>query len=195
MSADATEYRCPAAARWLPRVLAGAVLAAAMIASFRIDPRANAMGWGPVRTFVVIGGAVAALLVLRKGAEVRTRVRLDEEGLTLLHGSRTAYLPFRELDSVEYSAPFSASRHWLPAAVLVDRWGKGWRLCALLDGGERLIDRLVAVTGRSDLESWVEVLSLRRRMGRAGKLCAVGYLAAAAIVAAALVFYLTGPTV
>jgi hypothetical protein len=186
-------YRCARAARWLPRVLAGSVLAAAMLASFRIDPRVDAMGWGPVRTFVVLGGAVVALLILRKGAEVRTVVELDGEAVTFRQGGREASLPHRDLDSLEYAPPLSASRHWLPAAVLVDRWGKAWRLSAVLERGDRLIERLAAVTGRSDLESWIEALRLRRRMGRAGRLCLIGYLAAAAILAGGLVFYLTAP--
>ena len=78
--------------------------------------------------------------------------------------------------------------------MLIDRWGKAWRLSALLDGGDRLIDELLAITGRSDLASWVEVLRWRRRLGRARQLCAVGYTAAAMLLVAAIVFYLTGPT-
>ena len=110
MSVGPRRYRCAAAARWLPRALAGSVLAAAMFASFRIDPRVNTLGWGPVRTFVVLAGGVVALLILRKAAEVRTVVEVDEVALSFRHGSREATLPLRDLESVEYETLFSASR-------------------------------------------------------------------------------------
>ena len=64
-------YRSGVAARWLPRILAAAILAAAMLAGLRLEERV-ATGYGRgLRTFVVLVGALAALSVVRRAGDVR----------------------------------------------------------------------------------------------------------------------------
>ena len=181
-------YRTATAARWLPRIFAGSLLLAAMLGSYRIGPEA-ARGWRYARPAVVVFGAILALGVLRKGGEVRTAVGLDEEAVVFHAGSRELRLHYRDIASIHYAPPFSASRFWLPATVLVDRFGTAYRLSALLEDGDRLLDDLLRRCDRNSLDSWAEALQLRRRMGRPATIAAIGYAASAGILVAAVLFY------
>ncbi len=184
-------YRCGGAARWLPRALAGSVLAAGMLAGARIEARGGVPGSASFRVLLVLAAAATALWIVRKGGEVRVQARPDAEGLVLTTGNRRARVAFDDLEAVRYEGAFGPSRSWLPAAVLVDRFGSGWRLSALLDDGARLIDEIVERSGREDLAAWVAAHRVRARMARAVLLVRAGYSVAAGVLAVGVLYYLT----
>ena len=180
-------YRSGVAARWLPRILAAAILAAAMLAGLRLEER----GYGrALRTSVVLVGALTALLVVRRAGDVRVVFELGPQSLSLVRGAHRATLDLDRIERLRYDAPFVASRHWVPAAVVVDRDGRDWRLPATLEGGDRLVRDLVGRIDRDDLRAWGDALGLERRMGRTRRVLIVGYGLAALVLLAALVFYL-----
>jgi len=188
-STSARLFRCGAAARWLPRCLAAAILVGALLASYRVGPKAHAAGWSYAGPLVVVAGAAAALWILRKGAELRTGLVPVEEGLEFVDGRRRTLLRWKEIDSLSYAPPFSTGRYWLPAAVLGDRDGRGWRISALTSDGTELIGELLRRASRSDLDAWADALQLDRRMARPGRSVLCGYAVAAAVLSAALGFY------
>ncbi len=180
-------YRSGVAARWLPRILAAAILAAAMLAGLRLEER----GYGrALRTSVVLVGALTALLVVRRAGDVRVVFELGPQSLSLVRGAHRATLDLDRIERLRFDAPFVTSRHWVPAAVLVDRDGRDWRLPATLEGGDRLVRDLVGRIDRDDLRAWGDALGLERRMGRTRRVLIVGYGLAALVLLAALVFYL-----
>ncbi len=180
-------YRSGVAARWLPRILAAAILAAAMLAGLRLEER----GYGrALRTSVVLVGALTALLVVRRAGDVRVVFELGPQSLSLVRGAHRATLDLDRIERLRYDAPFVASRHWVPAAVIMDRNGRDWRLPATLEGGDRLVRDLVGRIDRDDLRAWGDALGLERRMGRTRCVLIVGYGLAALVLLAALVFYL-----
>ena len=180
-------YRSGVAARWLPRILAAAILAAAMLAGLRLEER----GYGrALRTSVVLVGALTALLVVRRAGDVRVVFEFGPQSLSLVRGAHRATLDLDRIERLRYDAPFVASRHWVPAAVLVDRDGRDWRLPATLEGGDRLVRDLVGRIDRDDLRAWGDALGVERRMGRTRRVLRVGYGLAALVLLAALVFYL-----
>ena len=87
-------------------------------------------------------------------------------------------------------APFGASRFWLPAAVLVDRQGREWRLSALLASGDRLVEEIVERSGREGLAAWAKEHRVGKRMSRATLRVRVGYAVALAILLVAAVHFL-----
>ena len=182
-------FRCGLAARWLPRVLAAAVLVAAVLAAFRFDPHEVLSASKYLRNLVAVLGGVLALWIVRKGGEVRTAFAIGEDELLVRHGAREYSLRLEDLDRLAYETPFAQSRTWLPALVLRDRFGQAWRVPALLSEGDRFIEELLAGTGRNDLRAWSETLRLDEVMARAGRRVLIGYLAAAAVLAAGLVYY------
>jgi len=168
-------FACGLAARWLPRVLAGSLLVAALLAAERLQlaesvPQARAIRYG-----VVLIGALLALGTVRRGAEVRQVVEIGGQSVVFRERGRERELRFDEIDRWVWAPPFSRSRFWLPAAMLVDRSGRAWRLPALLGNGGRLIALLVRRAGRHDLEVWAETLRLPTRMGRPRVVAASGY--------------------
>ena len=180
-------YRSGVAARWLPRILAAAILAAAMLAGLRLEER----GYGrALRTSVVLVGALTALLVVRRAGDVRVVFELGPQSLSLVRGAHRATLDLDRIERLRFDAPFVTSRHWVPAAVLVDRDGRDWRLPATLEGGDRLVRDLVGRIDRDDLRAWGDALGHERRMGRTRRVLIVGYGLAALVLLAALVFYL-----
>ncbi len=181
-------YRCGPAARWLPRALAAAVLAAAVLAAFRFDPYETLSASKYLRTLVAVLGAVLALWIVRTGGEVRTTFAVGDGELLLRHGPREYALRLEDLERLAYETPFAQSRTWLPALVLRDRFGQSWRVSAFLDGGDRFLEELLARTGHSDLRSWAETLRLGEIMARSGRRVLIGYAASAAILAAGLVY-------
>jgi len=187
-AADESFYGCGVAARWLPRVLAASVLVAAVLAAFRFDPYEVLAASRYLRNLLAVLGGALALWIVRKGAEVRTEFAVGEGELLLRHGSRSWSLRLPDLERLAYEPPFAQSRTWLPALVLRDRFGQAWRVSALLDGGDRFLEELLARTGRSDLRSWAETLRLGKIMARSGRRVAIGYLASAAVLAAGLIY-------
>jgi hypothetical protein len=181
-------YRCGAAARWLPRALAGAVLAAGLLVAFALDPDATVRLVQPFKRGLVLVSALVALWLVRKGGEVRVRIGAGPEGLVFLAGRRRLDLPYRDIAALRYEPPFGVSRWaWIPALALIDRQGRSWRIPALIERGERLVAALLDFSGRADLASWADALDLERRMSSSGTRVAAGYGASALIVVAAVV--------
>ncbi len=185
--ADGNErwFRCAAAARWLPRVLAGCVLAAAMFFSFGRTTGPSLFGRA-----VVFAAALVALWIIRQGAELRTEVGLVEDAVIFGGGGRGIRLDLEKIDSIGYAPFFSSRARPLPAAVLIDRRGRSFRLPALLAHGDRLVELLVSRAGRDDLSAWVEARGVALRMGRATLLVTAGYVLSAATLIAGVVSYL-----
>ncbi len=180
-------YRCNLLARWLPRVLAAAILIAALVAGYRLAD--TALG-ARFRSVLVAGAALIALFVIRTGAEVRLSIRPQPEGLAFRLGRVRSLLRYDRIESLRYEGPFASGFRWIPAVVLISNRGDSWRIPALLADGEGLIDDLIKLSGREDLGSWVAALGLRKRFGRVRSTLLAGYGAAAAIAAAGIVFYL-----
>jgi len=182
-------YGCGAAARWLPRTLAAAVLVTAMFGALRIDGSGDSL-LPTVRRFVVVAGALLALGVARRGSEVRCRFGLTEHALTVAVGSRRFGLDLADIQRLDYAAPFSGSLNWLPATVLVDKDGRSWRVPALVDRGDELLEEILRRVNRHDLDSWAEVYRIVPRMGRYSFRIRFGYGVAAAIVLVGVGYYL-----
>jgi hypothetical protein len=183
-------YRCGLAARWLPRVLAAAVLVAAVLAAFRFDPYEVLTASKYLRKLVAVLGGVLALWIVRKGGEVRTAFAVGVEEMSVRHGSREYCLRLEDLDRLSYETPFAQSRTWLPALVLRDRFGQAWRVSSLLERGDRFLEELLVKTGRNDLRAWADTLQLGAVMAGAARRVLVGYLVSALILAAGLIYYL-----
>ncbi len=181
MSGRDDGYACGTAARWLPRVLAASLLVSGWLLVVRLGPDSTVPGARSVRGLVVVAAALVALWIVRKGGELRLRLRVTDDGLRFEHRSHSAELPFEAIESVRYEAPFAGSRVWLPAAVLVDSQDRSWRVSALLDGGDRLFVELVRRSGREDLAAWVDAHRVIERMGRSAWRVRLGYALVATI--------------
>jgi len=183
-------YACGRAARWLPRVAAGAVLVAGLLAAAHIDPERGVAGARSVRALVAVVGAIGSLWVLRRGAEVRLRVSVGPEAVAFEANGRSAELPIDEIDAIRYEGPFGVSRYWLPAAILVDRQGREWRISGLLQAGDRLIAEIVDRGRREALATWVCEQRIGERMAHAPRRVGVGYGVALAIVVLSVLTHL-----
>jgi len=182
-------HRCSAAARWLPRAFAGAVLAAGLLVAFSLDPDATVPLVRPFKRGLVLVSALAALWLVRKGGEVRVGVGAGPDGLVFVAGARRLDLRYRDIATLRYEPPFGMSRSaWMPALALIDRQGTSWRIPALIECGERLVAALLEQSGREDLAAWADAFDLERRMARSGARVAAGYGAAVLIVVAAAIF-------
>jgi hypothetical protein len=113
-----------------------------------------------------------------------------ETELELRYGSRGPRLRYADLDAIRWDGPFGAGRSWLPAAVLVDREGREWRLCSLLNDGARLLDEVLERGGRPALATWAAEYRIVARLARAGRRVAAGYAVAALVLLAAGAYYL-----
>lgn len=182
-------YGCGAAARWLPRALAGSLLAAALVATTRVDPGLVISGSRGFRAAVVVFAVIFAAWILRQGRELRLRIVLDDRELVFESGAQRSTLRLEEVEALRYDAPFGISRSWVPATVLIDRRGKEWRLPGLLDAGDRLVEQIVQRSGKQNLEAWAHALRICSRMGRGGSRVRLGYVTAAAIFAAGALYY------
>lgn len=189
MSQEGRTYRCSAAARWLPRVLAGAVLAAAMIASW---PRPDAVPPPPrlLQPLVVVLGAAFALWVVRKGSVLRREIDLGVDGLTFRIGRHERVLDYVDVRRIDGRGPFEGVLHWVPAVVLIDVFEKAWDVPVALEDGPAFLDDLLDAAGDDELQAWAEARGLRGRMERAGWFVPSGYVAAAVLVAGAVGMYL-----
>jgi hypothetical protein len=182
-------FRCGLAARWLPRALGGAVLAAATLAALRLGLQGDHPLLIYVRNFSALVGALLALWIVRKGAEVRRAIEVGDDGLSFVYRSRRAVLRFEEIVRLGYAAPFAHERNWLPAMLVHDRNRQSWRVPAVVRDGDRLMALFLETTGRSDLETWANTLALSRRMAASGRRVAIGYALAAAVLLAGLLYY------
>jgi len=160
-----------------------------MLSAFRIDAVGEPL-LPTVRQFVVFVGALLALGVARKGSEVRCRFSLTGDALTVAVGSRSLDIGLAEIQRLDYAAPFAGSLGWLPAAVLIDRDGRSWRVPALVDEGDHLFVELLRRAQRHDLDSWAEVCRIVPRMGRYRLRVRTGYAVAGAILLVGVAYYL-----
>jgi hypothetical protein len=187
---DGRLYRCGATARWLPRILAAALLVSALLAADRLAPRVRLAGWGLFAPAVVLLGGLLALAVVRQGGEVRRTVRFSAGAVLFGEGKRRFELPFERIETLAWEPPFATRRRWVPALSLVDRDGRSWRIPAFIERGEQLIAELLRRSGRNDLAAWSEALRLASRLGRPARAVSIGYLVALVILVLGLVFYL-----
>jgi len=183
-------YYCGVTARWLPRILAAALLISALLAAERLAPQVRAAGWGLFAPAVVLLGGLLALAVVRQGGEVRRTVRFSAGAVLFREGKRRFELPFDRIESMAWEPPFAVRRNWIPAVSLVDRDGRSWRIPAFIERGDQLIAELVHRSGRNDLAAWSEALRLASRLGRPARAVSIGYLVAATVLGLGLVFYL-----
>ena len=171
-------------------MLAAAILIAALLAAERFDLPTGLGFARPLRFSLMLVGALMAFWIVRTGAELRLRVSLADDGIRFDHDARITFLEYDEIHRLSYAVPFALTRLWIPAVVLIDEQGRGWRLPALLTNGDQLLGELIRKSGREDLQAWADSLGLMRRLGRAQLLTAIGYLTSAGLIAAAAVFYL-----
>ncbi len=170
-----TVYRCSAAARWLPRVLAGSLLTCALAIGRTLDPGRQVPISGGVGLLVAVAGAFLALQIVRGGSEVRAVISLHDLGVEFAAGEHKLTLPWSSIRSLDFVPPFLSLRRWLPAGRLIDDESRPWRLPALLEDGDRLIEDLLDRADRSDLRSWSEARGVGRKMGRAVPYLVAGY--------------------
>lgn len=185
-----TSYRCSRQAQWLPRALAASVLGAAALGGFSVELPGDGSTTRVASYGFALLGALAAYWVLRKGAELRTVVELHDDELVFRHGAGCSRLPLKDVGSIRYQASFSVTRNWVPAAALIDRHGLTWRVCAFLEGADRLFAELLRRTDRADLEAWAEVSRILPRMARARMRVRVGYGVAVGILAGSALLFL-----
>lgn len=185
---EGTAYRCGRAARGLPRILAGALLAAALIAAYQLPPT-RLVKASFARQGVMAIGVLAAFWVVRSGRELSTTVVVGDEALEFRESSGRRVLRTERVVAMAFRPPFTANRRWVPALVLDEEEGDRWRIPALIENGDGLIAELLRRTGRNDLSAWVEARRLDDRMGRARQWVVGGYITAGAIVLAALYFF------
>jgi hypothetical protein len=176
-------FRCGVAARWLPRALGGAVLAASTLVSLEVDSTIVRL-LPHVRSLMVITGALLAWVIVRRGEEVRLVFGLARDALWIGGEPDGVRLQFRDIRRLDWAPPFSGSLAWIPAAVVVDRNGKPWRVPALVDEGDAMVRELLARAGRHDLDTWAEVYRVPARMGRYRARVRTGYAIALAVVLA-----------
>ncbi|HXV77144.1 MAG TPA: hypothetical protein VD788_12575 [Candidatus Polarisedimenticolaceae bacterium] len=181
-------YRCSTAARWLPRVIGASLLIATMLGAFRVEARK----YTPLPYFqrlVVLAGALVALAVVRRGAELRRSFGLAGDELVVAVGARRSRLSLAEIERLYFAAPFAGTTSWIAATVLVDRDGRQWRLPALIRDGGELVTACLARAGRNDLEAWADAYRVVAKMGRASLHVWVGYATAAALLAVSVAYY------
>lgn len=188
-----TTFRCPRAAVWLTRTLAAAVLVAAMLLSRRIYAGVEGTSWSSSRTLVVVVGVLLAFMIVRAGGRVRGAYSLTPDAVEIDFGKQRRVLPYEQIVAMTYDPPLVSRREWLPALVLVDRFGKHWRIPALLAEGELFVAGLIRSSGRDDLGSFASAHGLHAKMARTRWRLVWGYALAAAVVVAALWISLGGP--
>jgi len=181
-------YRCGTAAAWLPRVAGGALLAAAVLIVLSVDPDGSAPYSGMVKGAVLTAAAGGALLFVRRGSEVRFKIGVGPAALRISAGKVSFDLAWEEIETIDYDPPFGTSVGWLPALVLVDEKGRRWRIPAVIDDGPALLASVLERSPRPELRTWADARSLAGRLARARLFVVGGYVAAGAIVAAALLY-------
>jgi hypothetical protein len=170
----------------MPRVIGGALLAAAAIVNGNLEPSAALSGM--VKGVLVGSAAAAALGVVRAGSEARMEIAVEEDRLRLGARGRCVELALRDIEAVDYDPPFSSARRWLPALVLIDRRDRRWRIPAAVEDGASMMDEIVERSGQDRLRAWADARRVDRRMARSRWFTVAGYGVAAGLVVAAMVF-------
>ena len=166
VTAAAGEHRCSRGGIWMPRLLAGAVTAAAVIASRSLDPDQLFSSSQVYRGLVIVLGGITALWILKDGGIVRWSVQAGDQGLVFRAGRKENVLHYRDIVHIDYHLPFSAGRHWLPALVLEDRLGTHWRIPSFIRDGGSLVGELLERADRNELNAWSDARRIPQRMGR-----------------------------
>jgi len=179
------------AARWLPRVLAAAVLTASMVLAMRYESAVSLDFVRLLRAVVVTMGGLVALWIIRSGGEVRLVIELGPRHLRYGSQDDSPILSYAAIERLTFQTPFAGIWRWLPAVSVLDDQQRTWRLPATLQNGAALIDQLVQLSGRSDLKSWAASLNLARRMNRSGITVAAGYLLSASIFTLSIFHYVS----
>jgi hypothetical protein len=170
----------------MPRVLGGAVLAAAAIVHLSLEP--HAVFSGTVKGVLVVAAAAGALWLVRAGSEARMEVAVEADRIKLGGRGRYVELAIREIEALDYDPPFSSTRRWLPALVLIDRRDRRWRIPASIEGGEAMVGEIVERSGQDRLRAWADARRIVPRMAASRWFTAAGYAAAVGLVVAAAVF-------
>lgn len=178
--------RCGVAARWMPRVLGGGLLAAAAIVNGNLDPSAALSGM--VKGVLVVAAAAAALWLVRAGSEARMEIAVEKDRIRLGASGRYVELALGDIEAVDYDPPFSSARRWLPAIVLIDCRDRRWRIPASIEDGASMVDEIVERSGQDRLRAWADARRVDRRMARSRWFTVAGYGAAAGWVVAATIF-------
>jgi hypothetical protein len=170
----------------MPRTLGGAVLAAAAIVNLSLEP--NVAFSGMVKGVLVVAAAAAALWLVRAGSEARMEVVVDSDRLRLGARGRYVELPISDIEALDYDPPFSTTRRWLPAVVLIDRRDRRWRIPASIGDGAELLDALIERSGEDRLRAWADARHIGSRIAASRWFTAGGYVVAIGLIAAAAVF-------
>jgi len=181
----ASEFRCGAAARWLPRALGGSVLAATLLGTLGAAVSRGTVGRRAAQ-FLTVVGAAAAWIVVRSGAETRHAFRLTDDALVVVSGRRESRVELGSLARLDFEPAFTRRGRWIPAAVLVDGAGTAWRVPALLESGDRFVRELLTRARRNDLDAWAAERDLSRRMAQARGRVVLGYAIAAGLLVASV---------
>lgn len=182
-------YRSSGAARWLPRILGGAVLAAALIAARGIDPADATPGSGTVRLLVILFGAALALWIVRSGAVLYREVEVRADALWLGYRAAGRELEFRDVVTLDYHGPFGSGRRWAPVLAIRDRLEQDWLVPGTLQDGARFVEDFLQACDRSDLDAWADARHVAARMAGGGRYVVAGYVLAVILVVAAVVFH------
>ncbi|GEM_PF-3486333 len=166
MTGGEKTWRCSPAGIWLPRVLAGAVLAASLFASRALDPGDLYRGSGLYRGLVVTLGALLSLWVLKDGAVVKWSVQVRPKGIAFSTGRKSNLLEYRDIVTIDYHPPFSAGKQWVPAVILEDRLGGRWRIPTFIPGGAEWLSAFLEASGKEELAAWADAREISRKMGR-----------------------------
>jgi len=181
-------FECGVAARWLPRVLAGAVLASGMIAASTIDPEGLVSWSGRVRVAMWVVSAALALAIVRGGAVLKRFAELGEENLRIGVRAHAQSLPYVEITDVRLVGPFAGGRSWAPTIAIYDRAGRGWSVPAPLRNGEMFVDHLLSNVGDEQVRAGAEARGVRAGLAWArGAVCA-GYVLAGAVLLIAVLW-------
>ena len=186
--AAAGEHRCTSGGIWMPRLLAGAVLVTAVIASRTMDPDELFSSSQVYRGLVMVLGGIIALWVLKDGGIVRWSVQAGDQGLIFRSGRKENVLEYRDIVHIDYHLPFSAGRHWLPALVLQDRLGTSWRIPSFITDGSGLVAELLERADRSELDAWADARRVSQRMGKSAGSLRFWYGVAAMVLVFGLIF-------
>ncbi len=177
-------HRSPCAAVWMPRVLAAAVLAAGTSAVLQEPGRLGIAGG--LRALVWIAAAGTAVWIWRGGRDARAGVTLRRDCLVFGGGARRLELPAADLEGVDLEPAFASLGRWFPAVILVDRFGRRWRLPVTLERAEELVERFIEAAGRDDVRAWYGARAVARRLRRQRWIVPLGYVCAAGLIVAGL---------
>lgn len=162
--AERLTFESPGSARWIPWAFGGSVCCAIALGALTMNVSGRLPGAATVRALVLVFGVLAGVRVGVSTSGSRVRVSLGERDLRIEVGRRLDVLRYADVRSLDYDPPFRRYTAWIPAMVLVDRAGRRVRIPTLLRHGERLVRALVDRPEGKDLEPWVVIHRLERRM-------------------------------